>query len=65
VTLIYKCVTLSAGERQAIEIPLLAKSLAYWNEARHTFVLESGQIELLVGGSSADIRLRKTVNVNN
>jgi hypothetical protein len=28
-------------------------------------VLESGKIELLAGGSSKDIRLKKTVNINN
>jgi beta-glucosidase len=60
----FKRVALRAGESKTIEIPLAAKSLAYWDMARHAFVLESGQLELLAGSSSADIRLQKTVTVN-
>ena len=56
---------MEAGTSSRRLLPLPAKSLAYWNEARHTFALESGQIELLADSSSADIRLRKMVNVNN
>ena len=61
----FKRVALQSGESKTVEISLSAKSLAYWNTNRHAFVLESGKIELLAGGSSADIRLKKTINVNN
>jgi beta-glucosidase len=60
----FKRVALRAGESKTIEIPLAAKSVAYWDMARHAFVLESGQLELLAGSSSADIRLQKTITVN-
>ena len=59
----FKRVALQPGERKTVELPLPAKSLAYWNAARHAFVSEAGRIELLVGGSSADVRLKKTVTV--
>jgi beta-glucosidase len=61
----FKRVALKPGERKTVQIPLQAKSLACWNTNRHSFVLESGKIELLAGGSSKDIRLKKTVNINN
>jgi beta-glucosidase len=61
----FKRVALQSGESKTVEISLSAKSLAYWNTNRHAFVLEPGKIELLAGGSSADIRLKKTINVNN
>ena len=60
----FKRVALRPGERQTVEMPLPAKSLAYWNMDRHSFVLESGKIELLAGASAADVRLKKTVTVS-
>ncbi len=61
----FKRVALKPGERKTVEIRLPAISLEYWNMDRYSFVLESGKIELLAGASSADIRLKKTVTVNN
>jgi hypothetical protein len=40
-----------------------AKSLAYWNAAKHEWVVESEPIRLRVGASSADIRLEKTIRI--
>ena len=61
----FRRVALQPGERKRVEIPLKAESLAHWHGDQHAFVLEPGKIELLVGGSSADIRLKRTVTVNN
>jgi beta-glucosidase len=61
----FKRIALKAGESKTVEIPLSAKSLAYWDTNRHSFVLEKGRIELLAGASSMDIRLKKTITVNN
>ncbi len=56
-------VALQPGETKTVELPLAASALAYWDAARHNFVVEPGKLELRVGGSSADIRLRQTVNI--
>jgi beta-glucosidase len=61
----FKRISLNPGESKTVEIPLSAKSLAYWDVNQHAFVLEKGQIELHAGASSADIRLKKTIGVNN
>jgi beta-glucosidase len=61
----FKRVALQPGECKTVEISLPAKSLAYWDTDRHSFVLEGGRIELLAGSSSANIRLKKTITVNN
>jgi beta-glucosidase len=61
----FQRVALQPGERKTVEIPLLAKSLASWDTDRHSFVLESGKIELLTGSSSSDIRLKEIITVNN
>lgn len=61
----FKRVALQPGESKTVEIPLDANSPAYWDANRHSFVLEKGKIELLAGASSADIRLKKIIVVNN
>ena len=44
----------AAGASTAVEMPLRAADLAYWDSARHAWTLEPGTVELLVGTSSAD-----------
>ncbi|HEX2394718.1 MAG TPA: glycoside hydrolase family 3 C-terminal domain-containing protein, partial [Bacteroidales bacterium] len=52
---------IKAGETKTVTIPLRGEDLAYWNEKNHSFYVEQGKVELLVGASSADIRLKKTI----
>jgi beta-glucosidase len=61
----FKRVALQPGETKTVEIPLAAGSLAYWNTGKHSFVVEPGKLELRIGASSADIRLKKTANIVN
>jgi len=56
-------IPLQAGERRVVQMTLPAERLAYWNVRNHRFEVEPDQIEIAVGGSSADLRLRKTVQV--
>lgn len=59
----FKRVAFQPGEQKTVEIPLTAKSLAYWDEGKHAFTVEGGEIEVRVGGSSADERLKTTITV--
>jgi beta-glucosidase len=59
----FKRIALQPGETKTVEIALAACSLADWDTEEHSFVVEPGKLELRVGGSSADIRLQKTINV--
>jgi beta-glucosidase len=59
----FKRVALEPGESKTVEFPLTAESLAYWGVDRHTFVVEPGRVELSVGGSSADQRLKTEIAV--
>ena len=61
----FRRVALQPGETKTVEMPLPAKSLAYWDSTKHDFVVETGKLEIKIGASSADIRLKKTVNVVN
>ena len=61
----FQRIALKPGERQTVKFALPAKSLAYWDQAQRTFLVEPEKIELRAGSSSADIRLKKTIAVNN
>ena len=56
-------IPLQAGEERVVQMTLPAERLAYWNVGKHRFEVEPDKIEIAVGGSSADLRLRKTVQV--
>jgi len=55
----FKRAFIPAGESKTVEIPLKAEDLAYWNVEKHAFIVEKGNVKLMVGSSSADIKLTK------
>ena len=59
----FRRVTLKPGETHTVAFSLPASSLAYWNSATHRWVVEQEPVELAVGASSADIRLRRRIQV--
>ncbi len=59
----FKRVHIPAGEMMTVTIPLKADELRYWNVEKQDFVLEEGQVQLLVGASSEDIRLKGTLEI--
>jgi beta-glucosidase len=60
----FKRISLKPGETQTVRIPLKASALNYWAEAKGSFEVEPDQIELMIGSSSADIRMRKPIGVH-
>jgi beta-glucosidase len=59
----FKRITLHAGETTTIHFMLKVDALAYWNVARGSFEVEPGQLNVMIGSSSADIKLRQVINV--
>ena len=59
----YRRITVNPGQTRTVELTLPASSLAYWDPARHRWTVEEDQVRLLVGASSGDIRLDKTVRI--
>jgi beta-glucosidase len=59
----FKRVTIKPNETQTVTMPLQAATLAYWDEKQHRFVVESEKISIMVGSSSADIKLQETIDV--
>ena len=56
-------ITNNPGQTQKVTFEVPVKELSYWNDETHKWELESGNIELLVGSSSSDIRLKKEVKI--
>jgi beta-glucosidase len=57
-------VHLAPQEEQTVKMTLPGSRLGYWNAQANRWVVETDQIEITLGGSSTDARLRKTVRVN-
>jgi beta-glucosidase len=56
-------VSLEPGENRKVTLELPATELRYWDESTHMWEDDPCDIELLVGASAGDIRLRKTINL--
>ncbi len=59
----FKRVNLAPGETKTVQIPLSASQLAYWNTTKQAFEVESEPVTLMVGASSADIKLKQALPV--
>lgn len=53
----FQRVHLEPGEKKTVTFTLSYDSLAFWDEATKRFVVESGMFDIMVGSSSADIKL--------
>jgi beta-glucosidase len=53
----FKRITLRPGETQTVTLPLQAAALAYWDADLGGWHVEADQVRVMVGASSADIRL--------
>ncbi|HKQ51678.1 MAG TPA: glycoside hydrolase family 3 C-terminal domain-containing protein, partial [Pyrinomonadaceae bacterium] len=56
-------VALRPGETKTVSLTLKQEQLAYWDTARHRFTVEDGHVLVMVGSSSADIKLEKAIRV--
>ncbi|MFL7807346.1 MAG: fibronectin type III-like domain-contianing protein, partial [Anaerolineae bacterium] len=53
----FKRITLQPGETQAVTLPLEAAALAYWDADLGGWQVEPDHVRVMVGASSADIKL--------
>jgi beta-glucosidase len=56
-------IELDPGERRRVRLELSRRDLAHWCARRSDWVVEPGEIELRVGASSRDIRLRGGLHI--
>ena len=60
----FKKVWLEPGESKEVEIELCKRAFAFYNVNINDWCVETGEFDILVGASSADIKLTATVTVN-
>ncbi len=60
----FKKVWLEPGESKEVEIELCKRAFAFYNVNINDWCVESGEFDILVGASSADIKLAATVTVS-
>jgi beta-glucosidase len=56
-------VNLQPGQSMTVTLRLPASRLAYWNVTSKSWVVENDKIQVMVGPSSADIKLDRTIDV--
>ena len=59
----FQRVHVAAGQTVSVPLHVKASDLAYWDESSGGWKLERDHVELRVGASSADIRLRELISV--
>lgn len=59
----FQRIRLKPQEEKDVVLSLPAQLLSYWNTQKHAFTLEKDRVELQLGSSSEDIRLRKVISV--
>ena len=59
----FERVTLKAGESKTVNLTIPVDQLKYWDETSYDWLLEHGDIELMLGSSSADIHQTKKVSI--
>lgn len=60
----FKRVSLAPGETKTVQIPLKASQLAYWDEKQNGFKVETEPVKLMIGDSSADLKVSTTIPVS-
>ena len=60
----FQRVAIKAGATMPVRFTVAARQLAYWDETTQRYIVEEGRMNLLVGASSSDIRLRKTTRIS-
>ncbi len=59
----FERVSLKPGQTRTIRFSVPAERLAFFDEKKHAWVVEPGAFDVMVGSSSADIRLKGQLNV--
>ncbi|MBE0666373.1 MAG: fibronectin type III-like domain-contianing protein, partial [Bacteroidales bacterium] len=59
----FKRVTLDPGETKTVSLSVPVTSLMYWNETMHEWDNDLCRIDLLVGASAGDTRLKGNIRL--
>ena len=51
------------SQARTVRLTVKGADLTYWDAGKHSFVVEPGNVSIMLGASSADVRLEKTIEV--
>jgi beta-glucosidase len=60
----FERISLRPGEARTVSFTVAPERLAFWDEKRKAWVLEPGAFEVMVGSSSADLRLKGEIKAS-
>ncbi|HUE80548.1 MAG TPA: fibronectin type III-like domain-contianing protein, partial [Pyrinomonadaceae bacterium] len=60
----FKRVMIAPSQTITITLPITGERLAHWDTRKRAFVVEKGNVEVMVGASSTDIKLTKAISVS-
>ncbi len=59
----FERIALQPNETRSVRLTVKGADLTYWDAGKHSFVVEPGRVSIMLGASSADVRLEKTIEV--
>jgi beta-glucosidase len=59
----FERITLKPNETRTVRLTVKGAGLTYWDAGKQSFVVEPGNVRIMLGASSADVRLEKTIEV--
>jgi beta-glucosidase len=60
----FRRIRLQPGEKTSVQFALKGSDLGYWNVEKGAWDLELDQVSIMIGGSSADLKLKKVVRID-
>jgi beta-glucosidase len=60
----FERITLRPGETRTVSFTVSPERLAFWDEKRKAWVVEPGAFEVMIGSSSADLRLKSEIKAS-
>jgi len=60
----FRRISVRPGETRRVTLSLKSDQLAHWNVEAHRFEVEPDQVELMIGPSSAEVKLKKVIRVS-
>jgi beta-glucosidase len=59
----FERIHIPAGETRQVDLVLQPEDLSYWSVETNKFVIEPGKVNILIGASSEDIKLKKQIEL--
>ena len=59
----FERITLQPNETRTVRLTVKGADLTYWDAGKHSFVVEPDSVRIMLGASSADVRLETTIAV--